>query len=299
MKMLASVVLLVSLVFNVAFVVGYLVSRSTPETLATAEKVTEVVADDLALDPAQREKFAALYKKSQDDGAKLQEAIRMTRESLTAELSSPSPDPERVRTLQGELPELYRAYREASLKHYKEFMETLTPEQRRQAAERIEQQEKHHWRRPHHPPWMQGKPLERFDADGDGQLNEEERAKARESVLKEFGGRGPWGGREFGPGPFAPMPESVPLFKTMRGLRKVMPDLDEDQKAKVHDAMKPISDALAAFEGDLAGILTEEQMKRFQTEKEAGPPPGMGDPMGPRPRWHPPMPGEPRPPDRE
>ncbi|NOZ22617.1 MAG: periplasmic heavy metal sensor, partial [Planctomycetes bacterium] len=210
-----SYLLLVSLVFNAAFVAGYFLFRTAPETLATTEKVTEAVADDLGLNKEQREKFAALHKKNEAESAKLREAIRITRESLMTEMSKPSPNGERIRTLQDELSELYRAQREASLKRYKTFMDTLNPGQRRQVAERVERHHRRHGGRRFPLPWVSKRSLQRFDADGDGNLSEEERAKAREAVLKEFGRRRPWAGREFGP-PTA-FPEMSPLFRTMRG----------------------------------------------------------------------------------
>ncbi|NOZ21344.1 MAG: hypothetical protein GXP25_09675, partial [Planctomycetes bacterium] len=94
-----------------------------------------------------------------------------------------------------------------------------------------------------------------------------------------FGRRRPWAGREFGP-PTA-FPEMSPLFRTMRGLRKVMGDLDDDQQGKVHEAMKQITAALMAFEGDLGKVLTQDQMKKYQAEKEAGPFRGPGERGGP------------------
>ena len=199
MRALTAILLLVSAVFNVAFIVGYLTSRTSPETLATTEKVTEVVADDLELDKKQREAFLSLYEKSREESAKLREAIRVTRESLMTEMGNPSPDQERIQTLQNELSELHGAYREASLKHYKEFMDTLRPEQRKHVTERVERHERRHRRGPFPPPWMHGKTLERFDANRDGELDEGERATMREAMVKEFSKRGPRKGREFGP----------------------------------------------------------------------------------------------------
>ena len=297
MRALTAILLLISAVFNVAFVAGYLISRRRPEALTTMEKVTDVVATDLDLDKKQRETFLSLYKKSKGESAKLREAIRMTRDSLMAEMGNPSPDQERIQTLQSELHDLHSAYREASLKHYQEFMDTLTPKQRKHVTERVERHEKRHRRGTFHPPWMRGKPLERFDADGDGELDEKESAKMREAMLKEFSRRGPRMGREFGPSPA--FPEIAPVFRTMKGVRKVMGDLDEDQKAKVREAMKQIAGGLAAFETELGKILTEEQMEKYQTEKEAGPRRGGGYHRGPRSRRHTSAPPEARPKEKK
>ena len=269
MKALMPILLLISLVFNAAFLVGYVAYRTNGQPPAITEEMTETVADELGLDKAQRETFESLLKQNAEEGAQLREAIRATREALLDEIGSPDSDPERVATLQGELAEFHQTYRDTLLHRYSKFMDVLKPEQRRAVTEKMHRHHGRHGRGDHGPPWMRGKSMERFDADGDGQLDEEEREKAREALLKEFGsGRG--GGMMKGFGPPSPMPETLPLFRATRAVRKVMGGLNDERKVKVQEALKKMAESVEQLETDLAGILTEEEMRKYREAKESG-----------------------------
>ncbi|MFT5124313.1 MAG: hypothetical protein ACI9QL_005023 [Candidatus Omnitrophota bacterium] len=79
-------------------------------------------------------------------------------------------------------------------------------------------------------PEMHKKMLEKFDADKDGKLNEDERAKAREEMAKHRGGPG-------GPGGRGPSPE---MKKKLLAEFDADKDgkLNEDERAKARAAMK-------------------------------------------------------------
>ncbi len=159
-----------SVIFNFAFAGGFLEARSRYEPPEDGEAAPGVVAEELDLTAAQREKFAELRGRTGGRVRELHESILSARQELYALLAADTPDTEAVRAVEERIAEQHRELNRLRLDSFREFMDSLTPPQREEVRRR-----------------MQGRPLfqeaqrrllERFDEDGDGQLSPRERGRA-------------------------------------------------------------------------------------------------------------------------
>jgi len=169
------VLLVVSLVFNAMFIGGYLHARARADLAESEEARAELVADELQLDDEQLKTLRDLRAEAQQQVARTRQRIFLARQDLWAEINSPSPDPDRIAAAEERLAELYREISRQGLSGFRAFMDTLRPEQRRAVIKRIRTRGLLH-------PRAQ-RMLRRFDTDGNGVLDETERAKAREALL--------------------------------------------------------------------------------------------------------------------
>ncbi len=164
--------LAMSVLFNVFFVVGFARARAQLELVESSNGASRVVASELDLNDEQRAVFSTLRASMRDEMTAYRDEIALTQSELAAELGKENPDLERVRNLVARKAELHRERRLAGSQRFNEFLGVLSPEQCRVMSRRF-----------HHGPPGRGRPfdaLERFDANGDGKLDDEERAAARE-----------------------------------------------------------------------------------------------------------------------
>jgi len=166
--------LLASLVFNAMVVIGYFATSLTSESAGSAEAAARLVGDELGLDTHQREAFLELRREADAQKAELRQAIELAHEKLVAELCKARRDPEMLRERQTALAELRDAYRELTFRHSDRFLGMLTPEQRQDVGQRLGRRGRH--RR------LRDAFLRRYDEDGDGELNQEEREDAIRAV---------------------------------------------------------------------------------------------------------------------
>jgi uncharacterized membrane protein len=160
-----------SLLFNVFFAVGYLRAREAARTLRPESDVARLAAEELDLDEVQTAVFAELRSAMADERETLTEGIALARQELLSELDRPSPDVDRVQALIEREAEYHRQLRMAAAERMRQFVETLSPEQRRELFRRIDPSRTA-------PPHLRKRLLQRFDTDGDGALSETERAEA-------------------------------------------------------------------------------------------------------------------------
>lgn len=177
MRTLPWVLLAISIIFNFTFAGGFLLARSDEQVAGAPEAGTNLVADEFDLTEDQKKVFARLRGEAQTRAKEMRQSLLLARQDLRSEISSDSPDPQRVSETQDRLAELYRDYRRESSEHLRQFLEVLGPEQRKAVMERIR-------RREHSYRGGRGL-LERFDTNRDGKLDEAERSRAR----KYFSGR--------------------------------------------------------------------------------------------------------------
>ena len=182
MTRLQKALLLVSLVFNAMFVIGYFATSLSAESAGSAEAAARLVGDELGLDTRQRQAFLALRKEADAQKAELRQAILLAHEKLVAELCKPRRDPETVRERKIDLAELREAYRELTFRQSDRFLEMLTPKQRKGVDDRL----RSHGRRKRFDEGF----VRQFDENGDGKLDPKEREKAIRAV-RERKGRGP------------------------------------------------------------------------------------------------------------
>ncbi|MHC4109088.1 MAG: periplasmic heavy metal sensor, partial [Planctomycetota bacterium] len=164
--------LAMSVLFNVFFVVGFARARAQLEAVQSSNGASRVVASELNLNDEQRAVFSTLRAGMRDEMASLRDEVTLVQEDLVAELGMENPDLERVRNLVARKADLDRQRQLIAVRRFGEFVDILSPEQCRRLSGKV-----HHGRRGAR--WRE-RLLKKFDADGDGELNEQERAAARE-----------------------------------------------------------------------------------------------------------------------
>jgi len=161
-----------SIIFNVFFIVGARTWR--PSDLEQTD--VKEVADVLALDTRQTDVFRSMRQEFKTEVAVLSQQIHRVRSMIAEELASEQPDTTRLRMLTEQETALQAERHAVSTSQFTEFIGMLSPSQRRQLGRRL--------MGPHdmgHPPReLERMAIERFDLDGDGLLDEEERKAARE-----------------------------------------------------------------------------------------------------------------------
>jgi Ca2+-binding EF-hand superfamily protein len=166
--------LALSLVFNIFCLAGYMRSRSRPAREAVDTDVTKLVAHELGLDSGQSELFARLHSQGREDAEVYQDGVALLRAQMLDELDGDQQGVERLHEIVEEESELRRDWRHSAANHFRDFVESLTPQQRQRLRTRISRADK---QRTRHEAM-----LRRFDADGDGRLDAQERMTAREHM---------------------------------------------------------------------------------------------------------------------
>ncbi len=160
--------LILSVLFNVFFVVGYVQARRT----RAVGDVTGRVVNELGLDTAQSKLFAELRSRDREDAEVYQDSLTLVRQELVEELNRLESNPQRLVGIIDQEAELHRQRRLAEAGSLNDFVASLTPDQRRKLMKRLSGATMHERRRE--------EMLRRFDADGDGKIDEHERLAARE-----------------------------------------------------------------------------------------------------------------------
>lgn len=163
-----------SVLFNVFFIVGAMTWRVSDTTSESGEvsKVVQV----LDLDTRQADTFRMMRKEFQTESAVLGQQLRRLRARIAEELASDQPDIQRLRLLTDQESVLQTERHAIGTNQFTDFVDILSPDQRRQLGHRLMG-----------PPGsghpaeaIERRSLEKFDTDGDGLLDEQERANARE-----------------------------------------------------------------------------------------------------------------------
>lgn len=161
--------LVLSVLFNVFFVAGYFNARASADP-----DVTDVVGRELGLDTTQAALFKQLRETGRADAELYEDSISLVRRDLVDELNEPDHDPDRLAEIVEHEADLRRQWRLAEASRFADFVESLEPEQRRRLQNRLKhaagKKERH------------AAMLRRFDANGDGMLDETERRAAREHM---------------------------------------------------------------------------------------------------------------------
>ena len=160
--------LVLSGLFNVFFVAGYLKARAE-----AAPDVIAAVGSELGLDTTQAALFKQLRETGRADAELYQDSITLVRRELVDQLNSDH-DPRRVAEIVDREADLRRQWRLAEAMRFSDFVASLDPQQRRALGSRMKhaasKQKRHEAL------------LRRFDADGDGVLDEQERQAARKHM---------------------------------------------------------------------------------------------------------------------
>jgi len=162
-------ILALSLMFNAFFVLGSWQARG--ET-GNGDRVTNLVAAELNLDESQSALFAELRRSMEADQRVYEEGLALVHEELINELSRDEPNLQDVRAVVDREAQLRQQRGLAQSERFNDFVRMLSPEQCRKLSRRVGHSRRGRAR------WQAM--LQKFDQDGDGRLNDLERAAARE-----------------------------------------------------------------------------------------------------------------------
>ena len=217
--------LALSLVFNFFFVAGYVQSRSRLARQAADTDVTALVASELGLDTAQSALLARLHLQGREDAEVYQDGVALFRQEMLDELNRDQQDAERLHEIVEQESELRRHWRLSAADHFRDFVESLTPQQRQGLRTRISRGAK---QRARHEAM-----LRRFDANGDGRLDAKERATAREHLQKRRREREQRMGRRGQGGSAGDMPPRYSKTREQRLRREIMMRFDANGNGRI------------------------------------------------------------------
>lgn len=163
-RTLLIILLLLSLIFNVFFLLG----RFGTQSVAVADP-GERLAQSLDLTDRQRVRFDELRSDLRADTAAPRAHIAELQSNLASALEAETPNLDRVRALVEQISTEQLAARSMAADHLGSFLDILDPDQRRRLGRRMGAMS-----HPNHGP----ADLSAFDTDGDGRLDETERAEA-------------------------------------------------------------------------------------------------------------------------
>lgn len=213
--------LVLSLLFNVSFIGGYLRAEDQTE-----QPVADQVAEELGLNEEQKELYGQLRASMNEERAEVDKELAVVEFELLSEMRGADADADRVRELMDREVELRHRRGRIASERFGRFLKTLSAEQRRELCGRMGRRHPDRKRREREilkrfdangdgklagdewtalRAYMTERKLrdvtEQFDADGDGELNDEERQAAqafieeqRKERMQRGGSRGPWSG---------------------------------------------------------------------------------------------------------
>jgi len=121
---------LLSVCFNLFFILGYIVSRHTARTLATPAGKINLVAKKLELNQDQRRIFESLTEEVRSTSLQLKKKHRAEVDAFWNEIVKPSPDPNIVASGIDLYANLNTQVNEMKLKALVRYLDKLTPRQR-------------------------------------------------------------------------------------------------------------------------------------------------------------------------
>ncbi|MCA9291942.1 MAG: hypothetical protein KDA25_12490 [Phycisphaerales bacterium] len=164
--------LALSVLFNVFFAAGYLASQAqAAKTDEVTQDVAARVASELHLTDDQRSVYEELRTEMDAEDAEYREAVALMRQELNAEFSRDKPDIARIQTTMQREAQLRHQRRLKAMERFGEFADILSSDQF-QVLSRLAGR----------PGPDRGRMYQQFDADGDGRLDETERAAARQAM---------------------------------------------------------------------------------------------------------------------
>lgn len=129
--------LVLSLLFNVFFVFGYMQAKASSQLpngdITEANRVTEFVGNELKLDDKQREVFSKLRREMRV----FNESIALSDQELLNELEKETPDLSAIRQMVVEQTDLNNQRRVERSQRFNDFLQTLSPDQCRRLSDRV------------------------------------------------------------------------------------------------------------------------------------------------------------------
>ncbi len=177
--------LLVSVLFNIGFVIGRTQSRQGGLTPEAKADTVDLVTRQLDLSPEQRSQFVELRRGFADDWEELQAEATLVRQELAEQFAAQEPDMDRIEEMLKQGMDVQRQIHQVASENFSEFAARLKPEQRERLGRMMGR---------HRPPTFNGhdprrRMMTEFDANKDGVLDEQEKEKAH-TFFRERGRRG-------------------------------------------------------------------------------------------------------------
>jgi uncharacterized membrane protein len=125
-----TLMLIVSVLFNLFFAVGFFDARTQAQRTATPEGPAQAVAEKMRLTDVQRQGLAEVRRLV---GQHMREANQAREANLRAaqvEMAQPQPDLVKIRRLMQDNARVQAEVRTFAMEHMAEFLKTLSPEQR-------------------------------------------------------------------------------------------------------------------------------------------------------------------------
>jgi len=178
---LQTLLLALSLLFNLFFAGGYLQARRQLEQTAVPAETSTVsdVREALQLDPTQEALFASLHERIQSVREEARTAMMAARTEVSALLDDPSSSPAQIDEAMERMLNIRRSVREDEMTTLREFLDVLSTEQQNAMMQKLifrdargERDDRRESR------------FHRFDRDGDGELSAEERALMRDELRR-------------------------------------------------------------------------------------------------------------------
>jgi Spy/CpxP family protein refolding chaperone len=271
-----------SLLFNLAVVVGFMLGVAGPEgprgmTAGASDGPSggpgegrggprgpkpplgaaldfDRAARILELSETQRATLAEIKAERDRIFPAIDEDSQLLEHDLREELEAEQADSAVVRQILERQAQLSRDRRMAQADLFERFQQMLTPEQRHRLHDALTKRPPH----PQRPPEV----IARFDRDGDGRLNPEERAAADQELRNRRALHGPRGGRLEG------RPEGAGDAPADRpGLPPLAPFFDRDEDGTLNDAERAERDEF---------IRTHKPSRAFRPEGRSEPRGGRG-----------------------
>lgn len=244
-----------SIGFNLMFIGGYAYQNYVapspaapdgPGTIEVSPQPESSVVDDLNLhlNAQQKEAIGEVQSQLQQEQASTQQNMYLTKQALWQEMSRPEPDQQRISELNQEVRDLHQQLREQQSQQFNEFMNTLNPEQRQAVVNRAKKQQEKRYGHFHR------KVMEKFDANGDGQLSEEERRSARQKMMKHHKKR---------------LDDTVEKFRTPEN-SDALDQMNHDQKKEfVRDQMR--KKMLEKYDSNGDGKLDDAEKRKLRKDR--------------------------------
>lgn len=171
------ILLALSLLFNFFFAGGFLHARDEWQPPETETEAVDLVSDRLELDEDQRRTLAELRRDAHERARRIRESIAQARQELWADINGGTVDRDRLNEVIEFEAEQRRQLKLLAGEHFRRFLGVLRPEQRRKMGQLLRRRAAARWR----DAWPR-----QFDADGDGRLDEQEKAAAHKAYERRM-----------------------------------------------------------------------------------------------------------------
>jgi len=137
MRTVLIIVVIISLCFNIFFIVGYTRTRATLKKLRTPEGRMELMAKRLGMTAEQKSEIASMAEDLKKEGERMKKLHSEPIDIFWEEMLREKPDPEKIRLLLDRTASVQREARALKVDYLVKVLRKLTPDQRKEYVEMI------------------------------------------------------------------------------------------------------------------------------------------------------------------